>query len=237
MIRHIPFDRLHNFRDLGGYPAADGRTVRWQRLYRSDSLGKLRGDATDEKRFLDLGIRTVIDLRYPWEADRGGRVPELDGLRYHNLSIEHRPYNQASLTNDFDPWRYLADRFQEVAHDGTAEIRQALSTIADPEAGPTVFHCTSGKDRSGIIAASSSPSSASPRTTSSPTSPSPNWPPNTSSPTGRPLTPTASWSGMPTGARRPNSSTTSSTTWPPSTAPCAATPPSGSASTTTWCWR
>jgi protein-tyrosine phosphatase len=87
-LRHVTFDRLHNFRDFGGYPAAGGRRVRWGRLYRSDSLGKLRGD--DLARFSALGLRTVIDLRYPWEADAGGRVPAAFGLAYHSCSIEHR---------------------------------------------------------------------------------------------------------------------------------------------------
>src|SRR5690606_1469587 len=63
MKRHVEFQRLHNFRDLGGYRASDSRTVPWQALYRSDSLGKLQG--ADWERFLGLGICTVIDLRYP----------------------------------------------------------------------------------------------------------------------------------------------------------------------------
>ncbi|WPW26895.1 tyrosine-protein phosphatase [Streptomyces atratus] len=41
--RHIAFERLHNFRDVGGYRGYGGRPVRWGRLYRSESLGKLRG--------------------------------------------------------------------------------------------------------------------------------------------------------------------------------------------------
>lgn len=39
----MDFERLHNFRDLGGYRTQDGRTARWGRLYRSDSLSKLQG--------------------------------------------------------------------------------------------------------------------------------------------------------------------------------------------------
>ncbi|MFC1420037.1 tyrosine-protein phosphatase [Streptacidiphilus cavernicola] len=151
--RHLPFDRLHNFRDLGGYRAADGRTVRWGRLYRSDSLGKLRDAPEDRARFLALGVRTVIDLRYPWEIERGGRVPEQDGLAFHNLSIEHRPYDQAAIDPDVDPWRFLADRYTEVAEDGAVEIRQALELIAAADDAPLVFHCASGKDRTGMIAA------------------------------------------------------------------------------------
>ncbi|MGW4897573.1 tyrosine-protein phosphatase [Kitasatospora sp. NPDC004240] len=148
--RHIEFERLHNFRDLGGYRTTDGRSVAWGRLYRSDSLAKLRD--TDWERFLTLGVRTVIDLRYPWEIEAKGRVPEADHLRYANLSIEHRPYDQAEIDPDLDPWRYLADRFAEVAEDGVDEIRQAIELIAETD-DPLVFHCASGKDRTGLIAA------------------------------------------------------------------------------------
>lgn len=150
MDRHVAFDRLHNFRDLGGHRTDDGRTVRWRLLYRSDSLGKLAG--ADLDRFHALGVGTVIDLRYPWEIAARGRAPQIDGLAWHNLSIEHRPYDQATIEENVDPWRYLADRYAEVAEDGVAELRQALEVIAATEA-PLVFHCASGKDRTGLLAA------------------------------------------------------------------------------------
>ncbi|MFJ2861906.1 tyrosine-protein phosphatase [Kitasatospora sp. NPDC087314] len=149
--RHLTFERLHNFRDLGGYPAADGRSVRWGLLYRSDSLGKITSPAGLD-RLQALGVRTVIDLRYPWEIAAKGRVPDFDGLAYHNLSIEHRPYDQAEIDPDVDPWRYLADRFAEVAEDGVKEIREALDVITAAEE-PLAFHCASGKDRTGLVAA------------------------------------------------------------------------------------
>src|SRR3954449_11852498 len=117
--RHVEFQNLHNFRDLGGYRGHAGRTVRWGRLYRSDSLGRLAG--ADVDRFRALGVRTVIDLRYPWEIEAAGRIPHHDGLAWYNLSIEHRPYNQAEIDPDVDPWRFLADRYAEVAHDGVRE--------------------------------------------------------------------------------------------------------------------
>ncbi|MBV6700646.1 tyrosine-protein phosphatase [Kitasatospora aureofaciens] len=150
--RHITFDQLHNFRDLGGYPATGGRSVRWGLLYRSDSLGKLTSPADLARLRDELGVRTVIDLRYPWEIEAKGRVPDLDGLAYHNLSIEHRPYDQAEIDPGLDPWRYLADRFAEVAEDGVKEIRQVLDVITEADE-PLVFHCASGKDRTGLIAA------------------------------------------------------------------------------------
>ncbi|WP_406354474.1 GNAT family N-acetyltransferase [Streptomyces sp. NBC_00658] len=151
MNRHIPFAQLHNFRDLGGYQAEDGSTVRRGRLFRSDSLSKLEG--ADWDRFLSLGIRTVVDLRYPWEIEAKGRVPAHPSLAYHNQSIEHRPYDQSALAPDVAPGPYLAARYAEVAKDGTKEIRETLELIATAGEGPVVFHCASGKDRTGLVAA------------------------------------------------------------------------------------
>jgi protein-tyrosine phosphatase len=153
--RHIPFDALHNFRDLGGYPTPDGRRIRPGRLYRADSLGKLRPGTEDWSRFLSLDVRTVVDLRHPWEIEKRGRIPEHASFSYHNLSIEHRPYNQPALPPELDPGPYLAERYMEVAEDGTKEIRRALELVvaAAESSEPLVFHCASGKDRTGQLAA------------------------------------------------------------------------------------
>lgn len=146
-MRHLSFDKLHNFRDLGGYLGEGGRPVRWGLLYRADSLGKL-ADA-DLDRFTALGVRTVLDLRYPWEITRGGRVPvELD---YHNLSVEHRPWDQAAFNSSAPVARILADQYAEVMSDGVVELADALRVIATSD-GPTVIHCASGKDRTGLLA-------------------------------------------------------------------------------------
>ncbi|MBT2419085.1 tyrosine-protein phosphatase [Streptomyces sp. ISL-22] len=155
MDRHIRFEALHNFRDLGGWTTADGHRVRPGRLYRTDSLGKLTQDTPDWSRFLSLGIRTVIDLRYPWEIEDQGRVPDHPSFTYHNLSIEHRPYNQAALAPDVELGPYLAERYLEMARDGTREIRGALELVAKAAESdtPLAFHCASGKDRTGLLAA------------------------------------------------------------------------------------
>ena len=60
--RRIEFEGVANFRDLGGYETADGRTVRWRQLFRSDALHYMtKRDAVRARD--ELGIRTVIDLR------------------------------------------------------------------------------------------------------------------------------------------------------------------------------
>jgi len=149
----MDFKRLHNFRDLGGYRAADGRRVQWGMLYRSDSLAKLEYGSTDWNSFAALGIRTVIDLRYPSEVLEAGRVPDYEGLAYHNHSIEHRPSDQAAQDPETDPVDYLGRHYGHIVEDGVEELRGVLAAILEADSAPLVFHCVSGKDRTGIVAA------------------------------------------------------------------------------------
>jgi protein-tyrosine phosphatase len=149
--RHVRLARVHNLRDVGGYPTIEGRRVAWGRLYRSDSLAQLEGD--DLERFQKLGIRTVVDLRYPDEIGRDGRVPELPGLTFYNFSVEHRPYDQTIIDPSVVPAPFFAERYAEVALDGAMELRQTLEVIAGTGELPLLFHCHAGKDRTGIVAA------------------------------------------------------------------------------------
>ncbi|SEG79186.1 protein-tyrosine phosphatase [Nonomuraea solani] len=151
MIRHIEFTSLCNFRDVGGYATKDGRTVRWQRLYRADSLGWLAGD--DLTAFRALRVRNVIDLRHPFEVERSGRVPETEGQNYQNLPIEGRRWDVAAYVEEAGVGRYLADRYLETTEDGVDNLRIALETIARADNAPVVVHCAAGKDRTGVLTA------------------------------------------------------------------------------------
>ncbi|MFI7707258.1 tyrosine-protein phosphatase [Nonomuraea sp. NPDC049480] len=151
MIRHIEFSNLRNFRDVGGYATADGRAVQWQRLYRADSLGWLAGD--DLTTFRALRVRTVIDLRHPFEIEKSGRVPDTEGQSYHNLPVEGRRWSTTAYSEELGVARYLADRYLEVTEDGVENLRTALETIAKADNAPVVIHCAAGKDRTGVLTA------------------------------------------------------------------------------------
>ncbi|MGS2614792.1 tyrosine-protein phosphatase [Micromonospora sp. LZ34] len=149
--RRIPFSAMFNFRDVGGYPGHDGRTVRPGRLYRSDSLHRI--DETDRAAFAALGVRTVIDLRRQYEVERDGRVPDFPGLTWRHVPPEHAEWDLQPYQPGSDLARYLADRYADLADTGTAGLARAVGLIADAGNAPVVVHCVAGKDRTGIVCA------------------------------------------------------------------------------------
>ena len=83
--RHLNFERITNFRDIGGYPARDGRTVVWRRIFRSGELANMNDN--DFSRLTDeIALRSVIDLRSEVET-RGHSTGHLDRLdvKYHSV--------------------------------------------------------------------------------------------------------------------------------------------------------
>ena len=154
--RHVLFEACFNFRDLGGYETDDGHRVRWNLLYRSDTLHRLT--AADAETFSALGLRTVIDLRSRTEIEDFGRlgvatetlvwhsVPMLDDVKLipREASESPPPPPQALSMGE----GYL--RIVEEYGDSVAEVFELLTR---DHALPAVFHCTSGKDRTGIVAA------------------------------------------------------------------------------------
>jgi protein tyrosine/serine phosphatase len=151
--RHIPFDTVFNFRDLGGYAAAGGRTIRWRTLFRADGLYRLAGE--DLVRFAELGVRTVLDLRSHVELEERGRLDaggEVE-IRWHHLSVLDVPWDAKLDAETVDPARYLADRYLEMIEAAGDNFGQALRIIAETDSAPLVFHCAAGKDRTGVLAA------------------------------------------------------------------------------------
>jgi len=151
VARSLNFSALFNFRDVGGYAGLDGRTVCWQRLYRSDSLHRL--DEVDRAAFTALDVRTVVDLRRPVEVSRDGRVPAYEGLVYQHIHPEHADWDGVPYDEDQTVEQWLAERYLDLADTGRAGIAAAIKVIADQDAAPVVVHCLAGKDRTGVVCA------------------------------------------------------------------------------------
>ncbi|MEV6350706.1 tyrosine-protein phosphatase [Actinoplanes sp. NPDC051851] len=149
--RNLGFSSTYNFRDVGGYTGLDGRTVRWRRLFRADSLHRIGED--DHEAFTALGVRTVIDLRRPHEVEKFGRVHERYGLDYRNLVLKHVDWEEIEHPEGTVHERWLADRYLNFAEDGRQALLDSLRVIAQPDLAPVVVHCMAGKDRTGTVCA------------------------------------------------------------------------------------
>src|ERR1700739_2422358 len=82
--RHIKLEGASNFRDLGGYPANDGRSVRWQQIFRSNHLGHLTESDVEVVR--GLGVRSAFDFR--GRDEPGAAVCGRKEIEVHSLPIE-----------------------------------------------------------------------------------------------------------------------------------------------------
>ncbi len=147
--RIIELDGAVNFRDLGGYATVDGQRTRWRVMFRADGLGDLTEADLDVLR--QLRIRTVIDLRTGHELEQSRFNVEA-----HPVDFHHFPFIKSlSAPEEFDPTApgFLGTQYQQMLEDAAPQIAGALSALAAPEARPAVFHCTAGKDRTGLLSA------------------------------------------------------------------------------------
>jgi protein-tyrosine phosphatase len=158
---------LPNLRDVGGHPTSDGARVRTGLLYRSTDLSRI--DETDAKALARLGIRTVYDLRTT--AERTGQPDRLPpGSAYVVADIlgdtpGMTPAAFAALFEDPAAAKaalgggraatFFVDAYREFVRLDCARAgyRRLFVDLAGGATTPALFHCTTGKDRTGWAAA------------------------------------------------------------------------------------
>jgi len=152
--RHLNLAGASNFRDLGGYPAGDGRNVRWRRIFRSNHLGHLTED--DVKVVRGLGVRSAFDFRGTEERTAAACV--IQEIAVHSLPIEPtvvaalRAKLQARALSSGDALEIMRDSYRGYVRLNTHSFRELFAHLLDDNA-PLVIHCTAGKDRTGFACA------------------------------------------------------------------------------------
>ena len=140
---------IRNFRDLGGLSTLDGRCTQPGRFFRSAQVTATVDSPTHH--FLDsLGVRRVIDLRTHEEIDNHGSC----GGFVHRI---HLPLLQ-SIEQE---WSHPIDRsppatgarYYEYLVEGRTAVLQVLRHLTASRSHPTLIHCVSGRDRTGIAVA------------------------------------------------------------------------------------
>ena len=150
--RVVPLFAVHNFRDLGGYPTNDGRHTRWRTLFRADGLYRLTPD--DANIVMNLGVRTVVDLRTNNEVRERGTFPVKDhDVAYHHLPIIDATWGETQTPEFNDEVEFLVWAYREMLAEAAPRFADAINLLSQQTVLPAVFHCAAGKDRTGILAA------------------------------------------------------------------------------------
>jgi protein-tyrosine phosphatase len=152
--RHLALQGASNFRDLGGYPTADGRTTRWRHIFRSNHLGQLT--VADIEIVRALGVRSAFDFRGVEERTAG--VCVVNEIAVHSLPIEptvvaalRAELARGSLTAPV-ALELMRESYRNYVRHNTASFRNLFGYLLEDRA-PLVIHCTAGKDRTGFASA------------------------------------------------------------------------------------
>lgn len=143
----------YNWRDLGGLPTVDGRRTGSGLLFRSDTLQEV-SDADARRLAEDMGLRTVVDLRFAGEVVREGRgaLENHDVVRHLSVPLVSVDLSVPGtavplITADMHVPHYLG--FLTVSGDQFRTIAETLAA----DGLPAVVHCAAGKDRTGVVVA------------------------------------------------------------------------------------
>ena len=152
--RHLKLEGASNFRDLGGYTTADGRALKWRRIFRSNHLGHLTEE--DVKVVRGLGVKSAFDFRGTQERVAAACVVE--EINVHSLPIEPtvvaalRAKLQARALSSADALEIMRESYRGYVRLNTHSFRELFAHLLDDSA-PLVIHCTAGKDRTGFACA------------------------------------------------------------------------------------
>jgi len=150
--------KVTNFRTIGNIKNIDGRILKDGKFYRSAHLHQLKNKSIEE--FQKLGIKEIIDLRNSKEtSQKPDVIPQnIDYKNYSAFEDEGDQLDQAKKlvlkgkVNGSDADKRMLDFYKNYVTENPEIIQKIIHEILDSES-PVLYHCTAGKDRTGIITA------------------------------------------------------------------------------------
>lgn len=154
--RHLPMTGGYNFRDLGGFKTTNGKYVKWGKVFRSDDLNKLT-DA-DLKYLNSIPLISIIDFRSPSEIKLS--PDKMPRSTRNNYAFSITPGNLSSIddiknmtTDQINNTMKSINQMLVTDSSSIAQYRLYFDLLQDEAETPLMFHCSAGKDRTGMGAA------------------------------------------------------------------------------------
>ncbi|WP_230399060.1 tyrosine-protein phosphatase [Novisyntrophococcus fermenticellae] len=148
----LDIEGAFNVRELGGYKNSRGQTIQRQCFIRSGSLGGLTQRGIEA--LLDYGVDCIIDLRSLMEAEKQPDIlAKHDKIKYYHVPmLDNVQSNISSEISDMFP-ESLEAMYQGLIDNSYTELKRAFEIFSDTQNNCVLFHCSAGKDRTGISAA------------------------------------------------------------------------------------
>ncbi|SHL21419.1 tyrosine-protein phosphatase [Chryseobacterium polytrichastri] len=154
----IKIKKVNNFRTLGSLKNIEGKTLKEGKFYRSGDLYHLKNSSFKELE--KLGIKEIIDLRNEKEiSKKPDHLPE--NIIYKKYSAFEDQGDQLSQAkklvlkgkvNAADADKRMVDFYRDYVTENPETIKKIITEILESNQ-PVLYHCTAGKDRTGIITA------------------------------------------------------------------------------------
>ncbi|MDR1690041.1 MAG: tyrosine-protein phosphatase [Clostridiales bacterium] len=146
----LPLKKAYNVRDLGGYPTLSGGVTSWHKFLRADNLSGI--EQADISFLKNYGVSAVIDLR---SEDEILAFPNpfsaAIGVSYENIPLMNLSIHDILKSIGDNPSAFLPAYYLSLIENSQTAIKEIFEFFAKHENGCTLYHCTAGKDRTGII--------------------------------------------------------------------------------------
>ena len=157
----LPVKSVRNPRDLGGYIGFGGHKIKSHRLLRTGNISKII--PKDKKFLLDYGLTKIIDLRSPAECKTNPdqKIPGVDHYEFPLSVDDNTGGNGLDMSIDFEHYRHdqyagfytMCQRYHDHVSNKFSQnsISQIINLIAATTGGSVLYHCSEGKDRTGLV--------------------------------------------------------------------------------------
>lgn len=151
-FKHLPLKNAYNVRDLGGYPCSKGKKItNYHAFLRADDLYYLNNEEIDY--LIGYGLTAVIDLRSKEETDKYPDPFEKSKyINYVNIPLITENISDITRINTFEPKKMMTQFYMVLLKSSVEAIKNIFEFIASSQEGAVLFHCTAGKDRTGVTA-------------------------------------------------------------------------------------
>jgi protein-tyrosine phosphatase len=148
----FPLESQPNFRDMGGFPAADGKRIKSGLLFRSGDLHSWSDE--DIKKLEQLKIATIIDFRSDRERENRPDNAVSSVKSIMNLVIPDHSRDQTAeylaANNAEGLTTVLVEVYRSMVNDSQKEYKEFFNILTNTRHLPILFHCAAGKDRTGL---------------------------------------------------------------------------------------